>query len=702
MLRAAHFATFVAVASLLSPRTSAAQTRPDSGATGRAVDTTALRGAKAQALETLTITAVRAGADAPVARTTLDHARLQRDYAGQDVPLTLRQAPSVTAYSESGSLLNYSYIRLRGIDQSRINVTLDGVPLNEPEDQQVYFSDFPDLTSSIESVQIQRGVGTSTYGQAAFGGSVNFASPSLAGSARRSALQLGGGSFGMARATFETQTGQMPNRMAFYARLSGLRSDGYRKGASSAANSAFVSGGYFGDRNLVKLTASTGLERNGQAYTAVPDSTLRIDPRFNPIAGVGDHYRESFATLNYTRLLSPDASAGLTAYGFHTTGWYDYPAEGSPRPLRYRSASRWAGLIAAAHVTRGAPDGVTLTLDGGAHAAAYAKDHRFDARADLEYPAYDNTGHKTEASGFGKAALALGRVTLFGDLQVRTAEFRYTPTAGYGLSEARQRWSFVNPRGGVTMRAAPGVTLFASYGTTGREPTRADLFAGADDVTPDDAPALLPLTRVRPEHVNDLELGATLTRATVQVTVNAYDMRFRDEIARTGATTPLGYDLRANVGTSYRRGVELDGSWAVTPSLDVGATAAVSRNRIAEYRDEASGVTYRDVAPILTPAFIGGHRLTWRATTSLALTADGRYLSRSFLAPTGNARLTAPPFYVLDGGATFTVGGRTVAVNGRNLLDRRAYPTGDVSSGGVPRYIILAPRSVDVTVRLPF
>lgn len=679
------------------PLASGAQARPDSIA-----DTTAARRRAAQALETLTITAVRAGAETPVAQTTLDRAQLHRDYAGQDVPLVLRQAPSITAYSESGSLLNYSYIRLRGIDQSRINMTLDGVPLNEPEDQQVYFSDFPDLTSSIQSVQIQRGVGTSTYGQAAFGGSVNFASPSLAGSVRQSTVQLGGGSFGTARGTFETQTGELPNRMAFYGRLSGLRSDGYRRGATSAANGAFVSGGYFGDRDIVKLTASTGLERNGQAYTAVPDSILRVDPRHNPIAGVGDHYRESFATLNYTRLLSPETSAGLTAYGFHTTGWYDYPADGSPRPLRYRSASRWAGLIVAAHAMRGTPDGITVTLDGGAHASAYSKDHRFDAREDLGYPAYDNTGHKTEASAFAKAAVALGRVTLFGDLQMRTAEFRYTPTAGYGLAEASERWNFVNPKGGLTVRAAPGLTLFASYGTTGREPTRGDLFAGADDVTPDDAPALLPLTRVRPEHVNDLEAGATVTRGAVQITANAFDMRFRDEIARTGATTPLGYDLRANVGTSYRRGVELDGSWTVTPSLDIGATAAFSHNRIDAYRDEATGITYRNVDPILTPTFIGAHRLTWRVTSSLAMMADGRYQARSFLAPTGDERLTAPPFYVLDGGATFTIAGRTVTVNGRNLLDRRAYPTGDVSGSGVPRYLILAPRSVDVTLRLGF
>jgi iron complex outermembrane recepter protein len=302
---------------------------------------------------------------------------------------------------------------------------------------------------------------------------------------------------------------------------------------------------------------------------------------------------------------------------------------------------------------------------------------------------------------FGKTSLALGSATLFGDLQLRTAEFRYQPTQGYGLSDASQRWSFVNPKVGLTVRAATTLTLFASYGTTGREPTRGDLFAGSDDVTPDDAPALLPLTRVRPEHVNDLETGASLGLGRLTLNLNAYDMRFRDEIARTGATTPLGYDLRANVGRSYRRGVELDGTWTVTSSVDLGLSAAVSRNRIGAYRDEATSVTYRDVAPILTPALVASPRLTWRATSGLVLTADGRYQGRTFLAPTGDARLTTPPFYVQDVGVTASVGGRTLLVQGRNLLDRRAYPSGDVSGSGIPLYFILAPRSVDVSLRIP-
>lgn len=650
---------------------------------------------RARSLEGLTITAVRASSEAPIAQTTMDRAQLERDYSGQDVPLTLRQAPSITAYSESGSLLNYSYFRLRGVDQSRINITLDGVPLNEPEDQQIYFSDFPDFTSSVSSMQIQRGVGTSSYGQASYGGSLNFASPSLAGTTRQASMQLGGGSFGMARGTLQAQSGQLDNRIAFYGRLSSMRADGYREGATTASNGAFVSGGYFGDRDLVKFTATTGLEQNGQAYAAVPDSTLRRDPRYNPLAGVGDHYRESLATLNYTRVMSPSTSAGLTAYGFLTSGWYDYPS-GAPGPaLRYRSASRWAGIIAAVHSTSG-----NLTVDGGAHAESYSKDHQFDDRPDLQYPGYSNTGLKTEASAFGKASLALGRSTIFGDLQVRTAEFRYHPTAGYGLNDASQRWNFLNPKVGFTSRVNPEVTFYASFGTTGREPTRSDLFAGSDDVTPDDAAALLPLTRVRPEHVNDLETGLSVALARVELTLNLYDMRFRDEIARTGATTPLGYDIRANVGRSYRRGVELDGSWAVTRAVDLGFSAAVSRNRITSYHDEASGITYTNVDPILTPTVIASHRVTWRATHSLRLTLDGRYQGRSFLAPTGDASLTAPAFYVLDGGATVTLGGRTLLVQGRNLLDRRAYPSGAVSGSGEPRFFILAPRSLDVTLRM--
>jgi iron complex outermembrane receptor protein len=669
-------------------------------------DSAAADSARARRLESVTVMAVRAGA--PSARTTLDAADLARTYTGQDVPLLLQRAPAVTAFAESGSQYNYSYVRLRGIDQSRINLTLDGVPLNEPEDQQAYFSNFPDLANSLRSVQVQRGVGTSSYGQSAYGGSVNFETLALAGSRRGGEAQLGAGSFGQARGSLEYQTGQLANRTAFYGRVSNQREDGYRRGSSHAGNSQFVSGGYFGDRDVVKVTALTGVERNGQAYAAVPLAALAADARANPLDGVGDRYRQSMAALSYTRLLSSSASVATTLYGFRTGGRYDYPSDPSERAYRFGSRSRWGGVVSALHAARGA-----TTIDAGVHASTYAKDHLFDgfrARSaalapSLDLPAYSNRSTKAEASAFAKAGRGVGPITLTGDLQLRHAAVRYRQTDGSAVPDGRAGWTFLNPRAGLSYRPAPGLSVFTSYGQTRREPTRADLLAGADNVDPTTAAELLPLERVRPEQVRDLEFGADATLGRVTLRAVAYDMRFRDEIARTGGTTALGYDLRANVPASRRRGVELEAAWRPEPTLSVEGTVALSDNRIREYRQVTGGegaATFRDVEPILTPRLLTTQLVTWRVASSVTLTADGRYQSRSFLAPTGDRALTTPPFYVLDGGALLGSGRYSVLVQGRNLLDRRAYPSGNVSGTGVARYYILAPRNVAVTARRTF
>ncbi len=650
---------------------------------------------RARRLEGVTVRAVRSGAAA--AQTTLDARAIAREYTGQDVPLVLQQAPSVTTYSESGSQNNYSYFRLRGIDQSRVNITLDGVPLNEPEDQQVYFSDFPDLASSLRSVQVQRGVGTSSFGQASFGGSVNLETVPLGATPRGGEVQLGGGSFGAVRGNASYTSGLLPSRFAFAARFSNQKEDGYRRGSGHAGNSQYVSAGYFGERDLVKLTVLTGVESNGQAYAAVPLSELQVDPRANPLAGVGDRFRESMAALTYTRLLTPSATIATTVYGFRAGGTYDYPADSGRAPYRYGLQSRWGGVISTLHVVAGA-----ATVDVGAHANDYSRDHTFADRPDLDAPAYANRGFKAEQSAFGKLAYAVGQATVFGDLQLRQAAFRYRPTSGSGVPDASAAWRFANPRVGASYRAAPALTLTATYGTTGREPTRADLLAGADDVSPQDVDSLLPLTRVRPERVRDLEAGADVRTGALALHVGGYLMRFRDEIALTGRTTPLGYDIRANVPSSVRRGLEVEAHYDATSTLNVGGTFARSHNRVDLYRDESTGIDYANVRPTLTPDVVSTQQATWRAAPWITLTGDGRYQGRTFLAPFGDVRLTTPPFFVLAGGATFRIAGRELLIEGRNLLDRRAYPSGDVSGEGVARYYILAPRNVAASVRLGF
>ncbi|HEU5174339.1 MAG TPA: TonB-dependent receptor plug domain-containing protein, partial [Gemmatimonadaceae bacterium] len=258
-------------------------------------------GDSARKLEAVTVTAIRAGGLAPISAKTITRERIEPRYFGQDIPLVLQSAPSLTSYSETGTYWGYSYMRLRGIDQSRINLTLDGIPLNDPEDQVLYFADFPDLANSLHSVQIQRGTGTSSNGTAAYAGSINFETLPIASLARGGEVQVGGGSFGAKRASIEYQTGLLPSRFAFYGRLSGYQVEGYRYHSGMEGRSGFFSGGWFGDRDIVKVIATAGLFADTMAYLAVPESELATDRRINPLRPDElDRFGEQLVAAAYT------------------------------------------------------------------------------------------------------------------------------------------------------------------------------------------------------------------------------------------------------------------------------------------------------------------------------------------------------------------------------------------------------------------
>src|SRR6185437_1046665 len=282
-----------------------AAARPLAAQSSTTTDTTRADTSRAHRLETVTIRAVRAAGEAPISQKTLTKADLEPRYFGQDVPMLLEgAAPSLTAYDETGNFWGYSYIRLRGIDQSRINLTLDGIPLNDPEDQVLYFADFPDLANSLQSVQVQRGVGTSSNGTAAYAGSINMETTPLATTPRGGELQAEDGSFGSRRFSAEYATGLLPSRFAAYARVSTLHTDGYRYHSGVEGQSAFLSAGYFGDRDVLKLTVTTGTMRDTMAYLAVPVTEIAVDPRTNPLTPQErDGFGERLAALAYTRLL---------------------------------------------------------------------------------------------------------------------------------------------------------------------------------------------------------------------------------------------------------------------------------------------------------------------------------------------------------------------------------------------------------------
>lgn len=658
-----------------------APTRPDSTA-------------RRDTLEKVTIKATRLGSAAPTSRTTLDRETIERTYAGQDAPLALQGLPSVTAASDAGTFSGYSSIRLRGVDQTRLAISVDGVPLNDPEDQVLYFSNVPDFMNSMQSVTLQRGVGSSAFGTAAFAGSLNFESIPLATMRNTTEFQLTAGSWGTRRFSAEKSTG-MHRGFAAYGRLSAQETDGYRAHSGNRAHSAFVSAGWFGTRDAVKVVGFAGRSRTQLAYYAPSEADLAADRRTNVMSPLErDDFHQEMASLQWSRALTVRASITTTVYRNGAGGAYDVVVD-SAGLRNFNLDHRWVGLLST--LTYARPG---LQVATGAHASTYSRDHYLKVRPDLESRVYDNTGFKQEQSAFAKATWTRGAFDLHGDLQVRRAAFRYRPTAGTGIGEPGIDWVFVNPKVGVAWRARPTVALFASLGRSGREPTRSDLFAGADDVDAATAADVLPLTRVRPEYLTDLEAGLRVDRRGGFASLNLFAMRFTDEIAPIGRIAVTGSQLRRNVDRSMRAGIEVEAAVRFPYALTLTGNAMFMRARIATYTDEATATTYRDVPPLLSPAVIANAQVS-RQQGDGELTVGLRHVGRSFLANDGNTALTTPAFTLVDVGTGIPVLGTLVRVQVLNVLDATAYASG-YTDGSTRYFFPVAGRTFLVTAIIAF
>lgn len=652
----------------------------------------------AQKIERVLVSAIRAGDAAPISQKTIGRDIITQRHFGQDVPLLLQGAsPSLTAHTETGTNWGYSYLRLRGLDQTRINITLDGVPLNDMEDQVLYFADLPDLMSSVQSVQVQRGVGTSTAGTASFAGSVNFETTPIATKGSRADISAQMGSFGAQRLSAGFNSGLTDSRFAVYGRVSGQRTNGYRDHSGVLGRSAFLGAGWFGARTIVKATALVGLLADTLSYTGATLEELRTNRRYNPL-GVDemDKFGQQMFALAVSHALSDETTVNTTVYRNSASGNYDYLY--LPDRYRYNLAHTWYGVTSAINREHG-----NWQLNAGVNANTYERAHRAYLRPD-PVSLYDNAGHKQDASAFAKAFLTQGRVRWFADMQARWAQFRYTPDTRAGIEERSIDWTFFNPKVGATVTLSGAWQGYASYGVTTREPARSDLFAGDDDLNSSNVADYGDFTRVKPESVRDAEVGVTWRGVGRSLQANVYSMDFRNDIARIGAPTASGSVLRRNVGSSYRRGIEMDGSWQVAPRVLVGGNAAWSTNRIRSFTDSSrdTPVVRENVEPVLTPRFLSSQRVEVATTKVLTLTLEGRYQARAFLDNTSSPDRVLPDFYVVDATARANVGRYSLTLRGVNLGDTQKFGSGSVSSSGTVRYFVLPARALMATLDVRF
>lgn len=672
-------------------------------------------------LQDIVVSAIQAKQRTPVTFSTLDKKRIQQLYYGADIPTLLQVTPSVNAYSDNGTGIGYSFFRLRGMDQTRINTTVNGIPVNDPENQGVFFNNFADLASSAEQIQVQRGIGTSTNGTSAFGGSINIQTKHL--SARPSAqVSLGIGSFGSSRITAEVQTGLINKHWMFYGRMGQVKTNGFRQNASAQVQSYHFSLGYVKNKSVLKFNFFGGNAQSKLAYLGLDKANFEADATRNTFTnGESDAFNQYFNQVQYSydlgrgQTLSASAylvTGGAPKFQFLAEGWYTFDAlnmANTPYYLNapgdtifspgnvmtsYRLKQQFVGAFANYQLTRGKLDFVT-----GIHVNQFKSDHFMEVNWANNIPAafkqnhqvYFNTGFKNEASVFAKANYVFtDRFSVFSDVQVRQSSFRYEGRdmefrKEFGKVEDMQ-WLFVNPRAGARFGLNRFVSFYAMAGMSMREPTRFDYFQ--DDFAPRD----IKQNEIKPEQVVNIEFGSELS-GFVTGKINVYAMEFQNQIVGTGALNNFGYPVTGNVGRSYRRGVEIDLKRQLGNYLNIWVSSAFSDNKVQQftqtYSDEATGnpvtQTYNNTNLAFSPTQIhniGIESFVWKKRLSAGLSF--RHVGMQYLDNTNNKDLSLPAFNVLDlqvglNPSSFRIKGLPIiSLRANNILDATFAPSGSL------------------------
>ena len=663
----------------------------------------------AQTLEEVTINVVRAQEDAPVPQVNVNLKEIESVYQGQDGAFLLDVlSPSLVSTTESGTgLSNYGSFRLRGIDQTRVNITLNGVPLNDMLSQGVFFSNFTDFGNSIHSVQIQRGVGTSTNGVASYAGSINFESASLTHQDPYAEIQLTGGSFNTVRATAEVSTGLMANKTSFYARISHTESDGYRYNSGTNSNSFFFSGGYFGEKHAFKLTGFAGRSRNELAFLAVPQSLIKQDPRTNLVSpNDRDDFGQWLFQLQHTFRLATHTSLVTTAYyggagGDYLASYFD--STGFVSQTNFPLYNDHYGLMS--FVNYESADRKTV-FSGGLHGYTFRRNNREYIVPFRDAPYYNDQSAKDELSGFIKASRKWGNWEFYGDLQLRGVQISFEPDADFIGMEASvpdRNYLFVNPRVGATYRFNQNWQAYASFGRSGREPTRTDILSGFS-LNAGNLPIVQNTDTVSAEFVNDFEAGLRLRNETASLELNYFYMAFENEIAPIGADLGFGQFVRQNQAPSYRTGVELNGIWQFAKRWELRAQATYMQAAISSYSPGDTDRVYEDVTPILSPEWNLRGTLEYEITEGLRLFISARYLSESYLELTNDENLTVPSSLVFNSGLNWNFWREhQLSIQFNNITDELYYTAGQVAPGGLePAYYVQPPRHIYATLSLRF
>ncbi|MCF8319696.1 MAG: TonB-dependent receptor [Flavobacterium sp.] len=619
-------------------------------------------------LDTVLISAIRIDTKTPVTFTNLTKKEFKTRNLGQDIPILMNYLPSVVTTSDAGNGIGYTGIRVRGSDATRVNITINGIPYNDSESQGTYWVNMPDFASSLESVQLQRGVGSSTNGSGAFGASLNMLTDNYSKTSSGE-ISNSGGSFNSRKNTVKFSTGLMNTETGsaqsfeIAGRLSVLKSDGYIDRASSDLKSYFLQGTFVGKTTLIKALAFGGKEKTYQSWNGIDATTLESNRTFNS-AGMftdqfgnirfydneTDNYQQDHYQLHWNEKILNKwntnlafhytkgkgyfenyiEDAAFTDYGLLPVGvevstdlirqkWLDNDFYGTTFSTNYKEEKLNLVIGGAYNKYEGAHFGNVIWA-------------RFASQSELGDRYYDDFATKTDGNLFVKANFQLSeKVSLYGDLQIRNVHYKVNSLE---TGVVNDNFNFFNPKAGFNYDINSKNTIYFSFARANREPNRDDYTNG----------------NPKPEQLNDFELGWRLTSEKAKLNVTAYYMKYKNQLVLTGALNEVGAPLRENVGDSYRLGLELDANiylsnkWLLRPNI------ALSNNKNQDFYFQKDGnlINYGNTNIAFSPNIVVGNCVTFAPSENLQFSVLSKFVGKQFMGNIDSANSELPSYFVND------------------------------------------------------
>ncbi|MBL1410730.1 TonB-dependent receptor [Sphingobacterium faecale] len=642
--------------------------------------------------------ATRAKENSATTFKNINKEEIRKSNLGQDIPYLINQTPSVVVGSDAGAGIGYTNITIRGSDNERINVTLNGIPLNDAESMGSFFVNLPDFASSMESIQIQRGIGTSTNGAGAFGASLNIQTDALENNPYAE-FNNSFGSYNSWKNTLKVGSGLINDKYAFNARLSRISSDGYMERATSDMKSFYVDGGLYTEKHTLKATLFSGKQKTYQAWTGVPeplikgdrslltdyagtglgiydgpelDRILQADRRYNVYTydNQTDNYTQTHAHLQYTNRINDKLDLNTALHYTRGAGYYEEYRLGD-KLAKYNMEDvtlggekikksdlirrRWLdnhfyGLTYALNYKP--TSAVNMTL-GGAY-NQYKGDHygqviwaRYASNSELGDKYYLNDAQKNDFNIFAKADYRIDKWLLNLDVQYRNIYYQVQGNDDKVKDmDFDNNLNFVNPKAGITYFLSSHANLYASYAYANKEPVRKDYVENPRNEFP------------KAEKMQDIEAGYRFTNNTFNLGANVYAMLYKDQLIPTGSINDTGGALRMNIPKSHRIGLELDGTWKISKQFSWAATLALSDNKIKNFieyvpvydddwvkiREEV--IEHGNTNILKSASTILSNNVTYSPVEALSFSLLSKYVSRLYLDNTSNKNRSIDPSFV--------------------------------------------------------